>query len=204
MDAIPCGASAEKISDRVLKDRQFLDSIFQVISDGPPGAKFRCAKSLLLLSESNPQLLCSRAQDIVHLLESKNQILKWNAIAILGNLASEDCRSVLEEILPKMYAFLSCGELITANHAIAALGKIGQVFPENKKKIMMQLLKIEHHTFDTDECKNIAVGKVILALEKLVDFSKANRVAAEFALRHTDNGRPATAKKAKGFLRRLV
>jgi hypothetical protein len=196
--------SAERISDRVLKDRQFLDWVFQVISNGPPSTKFRCSKALLLLSESNPNVLYSRIQDIVNLLESKNQILKWNAIAILGNMASEDCKSVIDGILPKMYAFLACGELITANHAIAALGKIGRVFPEKKKKIIAQLLKVEDYAFDTGECRSIAVGKVILALEDLIDFSQADEKAAEFARRYIDNRRPATAKKAKEFLRRLA
>ena len=209
MNAILSEASAEKISaesisERIIGDRQFLDPVFQLISSGPPGDKFRCSKALLLLSESNPRLLYSRIQDIVNLLESKNQILKWNAIAILGNMASEDCKSVLEGTLQKLYAFLSCGELITANHAIAALGKIGRVFPEKKKNIITRLLKVEGYTFDTDECRNIAVGKVILALEQLIDFSKANEKAAEFARRNVGNGRPSTAKKAQGFLRRFA
>jgi hypothetical protein len=209
MSAILSEASAEKISaesiaERILKDRQPLDSVFVVISNGPPGDRFRCSKALLLLSESNPRLLYPGIQDIVNLLESKNQILKWNAIAILGNLASEECKSVMDGILPKLYGFLSCGELITANHAIATLAKIGRAFPEKKKKIIPQLLKVEGYAFDTDECRNISVGKVILALEELMDSSKANKTLAEFARRHVDNGRPATAKKAKEFLRRLT
>jgi hypothetical protein len=196
--------SAESIADLILKDRQFLESAFQWISNGPPGTKFRCSKALMLLSESHPNLLYSRIQGIVDLLESENQILKWNAIAILGNMASEECKSVIDGILPRMYASLSCGELITANHAISALGKIGRVFPEKKGKIIARLLKVEGYAFDTDECRNIAVGKVILALEQLMDFSKANKKLAEFARRYVDNRRPATAKKAKQFLRRFA
>jgi hypothetical protein len=209
MNTILSDASVEKISaesllDRILKDGRFLDSVFHLIAKSKSSARFRCSKALLLLSESNPDLLHPRIQDIVNLLESNNQILKWNAIAILGNMASEGCKSVIDGILPRMYAFLSCGELITANHAIAALGKIGRVFPENKKKIIAQLLKIEGYAFDTDECRNIAIGKAILALEELIDFSKANEKEAEFVRRHVDNRRQATAKKAKEFLRRIT
>ncbi len=196
--------SAESISERILKDRQHLSAVFYVISNGPPSDRFRCSKALLLLSESNPGFLYSRTQDIIGLLESNNQILKWNAIAILGNMASEDCKSVLAGILQKLYVFLSCGELITANHAIAALGKIGRVFPEKKKNIITRLLKVEGYAFDTDECRNIAVGKVILALEQLIDFSKANEKVAEFARRQVGNRRPSTAKKAQKFLRRFA
>jgi hypothetical protein len=209
MNAILSEASAEKISaesisERIFKDRQSLDSVFVVISSGPPGDRFRCSKALLLLSESNPRLLYPRIQDIVNLLESKNQILKWNAIAILGNLASEEYKRVMDGILPKLYGFLSCGELITANHAIATLAKIGRALPEKKKNIIAKLLKVEGYAFDSDECRNIAVGKVILALEELMDSSRANKKLTEFARRYVDNRRPATAKKAKEFLRRLT
>jgi hypothetical protein len=195
---------AESILERIMAEGEFLDIVFDVISKGKSSAKFRCTKALLLLSESNACVLYPRIQEIADLLDSKNQIVKWNAIAILGNMASEDCRSVIEELLGKFYGFLACGELITANNSIATLVKIGQVFPDKKKKIIEKLLKIETYTFDTGECRNIAVGKVILALEQLMDSSKANEKIKEFARRNLENRRSATAKKAREFLRRLA
>jgi hypothetical protein len=209
MNATLNEASAEKISakiilEQIMEDSRFLDTVFNIIAKGQTSAKFRSSKALLLLSESNARLLDSRILEIVELLDSKNQILKWNAIAILGNIASEECRNVIEGLLGKMYKFLSCGELITANHAIAALAKIGQVFPEKKKKIIEQLLKVESYAFDTGECRSIAIGKVILAIEQLVDSSKATENTKEFARRQVDNTRPATAKKAREYLRRFA
>jgi hypothetical protein len=198
------GMNAESILERIKAEGESLDTVFNVISKGKSSAKFRCAKALLLLSESNACALYPKIQEIADLLDSKNQILKWNAIAILGNMASEDCRSMIEGLLGKFYGLLACGELITANNTIATLVKIGQVFPDKKKKIIEQLLKVETYTFDTGECGNIAVGKAILALEQLVDSSKANEKIKEFARRNLENRRPATAKKAREFLRRFA
>jgi hypothetical protein len=203
VNAILIDASAETIAAEIMEGNQILESVFHGISNGAPRLKFRCAKSLILLSEKRPALLYSKMAEILNLLESKNQILKWNAIIVLGNLASADFEGGIDGVLQRMYAFLSCGELITANNAIAALGKIGRAIPGKRAEIIAQLLRIERLQFDTEECRNIAIGKAILVLEELLDCSKPNKKTVEFAQRQVDNRRPATVKKAKKLLRRL-
>ncbi len=193
--------SAE-VAGLISADPGLIDSVFDQLSSKIPGVKFGCAKSLWLVSEQNPGLLYPKIARVLELLDSGNQILKWNGIAILGNLAAVDRKFQTRSVLPKIYAFLSSGELITANHAIAALGKIGKAFPEQQEGIVRNLLAIEHAQFPTDECRNIAIGKSILALSMFLKPGRIQRDVMEFADSQKSNRRTATANKAKAFLRK--
>ena len=192
--------TAEIIQNGVAADKIPIASVFEGLSSSLSRVKFGCSKTLLLLSERHPELLRGSIDTIVELLDSKNQILKWNAIAILGNLAAVDAEGRIRSLLKKMYGFLAGGELITANNAIAALGKIARAFPEERKRIVAQLLGIERQSFDTDECRNIAIGKAILALGMCCDPADPGKPVLDFIGRQTGNSRKATANKVKAFI----
>ncbi len=196
--------SAEKIADEIAKGTRPLSAVFLGISSKLPRVKFGCSKILLLLSEKHPDLLRGKMDRIAEPINGENQILKWNAIAILGNLAAADPALQIENLLRRLYGFISCGELITANTAITALGKIGRAYPEQRRRITSQLLKTEHAAFDTDECRNIAIGKAVLALEMFTDPLNPGKPVLEFVRRQTDNRRSATANKAKAFMRKCT
>jgi hypothetical protein len=181
---------------------KLLENVFDGISSKLPRVKFGCSKTLLLLSEKNPELLSEKIDGIIRLIESENRILKWSAIAILGNLAPIDKQGRIKGQLRKLCSFLSGGELITANHAMMSLGKIARAFPDERKRITAELAGIEHKSFDTAECRNIAIGKAILAIEMFVDPAKPGKSVLDFARRQIGNRRRATANKAKAFIRK--
>jgi len=193
---------AENIAGLVMADHALIGLVLSELSNKAPQVRFACSKSLLLLSERCPDLLYPRIDGIFELLESENQIIKWNMIAIVGNLAAVDSRCRIRSVLRKLYGFLSGGELITANHAIRALGKIGRAFPEERARITNRLLGIEQAVFDTAECRNIAIGKSILALEMYLDAVKIQKKVLKFARNQISNSRKATAAKARAFLRK--
>jgi hypothetical protein len=194
--------NAAKISADIAANKIALETVFQGISSRLPRVRFGCSKALLLLSGKHPDLLYEKIDRFVRLLDSENRILKWTAIAILGNLAAVDAGRRLKSLQRRLYDCLDCGELITANHAIAALGKIAQAYPDERKRITARLLGIEHKKFDTSECRNIAIGKVILAIETFLDPAKPGKSALDFVRRQMNNPRKATAGKAKAFIRK--
>jgi hypothetical protein len=194
---------SELLRDAILSGEKSLESVFQGIAD--PGARIRfgCSKALLLLSSNAPDRLYPWVDRLAELLKHDNRILKWNGIAILGNLAALDGGRKIQPLLPTLFSFLSCGELITANISIEALGKIAKACPKIRGAIIKELLGVEHHTFATPECRNIALGKVLLALDKCIDPENTPNDVVEFAERQTGNRRPATGKKAATFWRKL-
>jgi hypothetical protein len=192
--------NAESISNSAAENKIPLASVFEGLSSKLPRVKFGCSKNLLLLSEKHPELLRGHIETIAELLDSKNRILKWNGIAILGNLAAVDTEGWIRSQLQKLYGFLAGGELITANNAIVALGKIARSFPEERERIIARLLGIERQSFETDECRNIAIGKAILALGMLCDPVNPGNPVLDFIGRQTGNSRKATSNKAKAFV----
>jgi hypothetical protein len=191
---------ADRIVALIASQPKLVDSVFLGLSSPVPRVRFGCSKSLLLLSEQYPDLLYPKINGVLALLENENQIIKWNAIAMIGNLAGVDRDCRIGPVLPKLYGFLSCGELITANTGIIALGKIARAFPSEQTRITERLLGIGQAAFPTGECRNIAIGKTILAMEMFLDLAVVQEDVLHFAQTQTFNSRRATAAKARAFL----
>lgn len=168
-----------------------------------PKVKYAAAKKAVAISKENPAELYADFDFFVNLLDNENQIIKWTAIQIIGNLSKTDKEKKVDELLPRLIDFLNCGKLITANHAIFALAEIALNKPEHQEQVIKELLKVERYNYDTVECRNIALGKVILALEKFREKIKDDKEIIEFLKRQTKNSRIATSKKAQQLLKKI-
>ena len=139
------------------------------------------------------------------LLDSENRIFKWIAIDIIGNLTSVDFRNKFEEIYSKYFNFLSTEEIITIGHVIDNSGKIAKAKPLLSSKITNQLLKLENLTTTptlSAECKNVLLGKTILAFSQYFTQIKNKRTVISFVKKQLSNPRNATKKKAERFLKK--
>jgi hypothetical protein len=121
---------------------------------------------------------------------------------VIGALAGVDRDGAVVKLLDRMAGLLNAGNMITANHAIAALGAIARARPEYQARITGELLKVEHYSYDTAECRNIALGQVLLALGTYFTGLADKKAALAFVERQTANTRPATRKKAEHFLKK--
>ena len=166
-----------------------------------PKVKYPRAKALARIAMKNPKRLSPHLEFFITLLDSENNILKWNTIDIIGHLAKCAKDKHIDRLLGMLYGFLTCGKLITVNHAIGALANIAQSKPALQKEIIRELLKVEHNSFDTEECRNIALGKVVLALGVLSSDLKPEDEVLSFTERQTSNSRTATKRKAESVLR---
>ncbi len=172
------------------------------LSSKDPKVKYSCAKSLLNIARDNPIELYPNFDYFVGLLDSDNQILRWTAIDMIGYLSKVDEEKKVDKLMGKLFGLLNAGKLITAAHAISALTDIAVAKPEYQWKITEELLKVENYSYDTVECRNIALGKVILAICRYSEQLK-DKAVIEFLLRQTKNTRNATKKKAEQFLKKL-
>jgi hypothetical protein len=165
--------------------------------------KYCCAKNLIAISKENPARLYPHIDTFVKLLDGDNNVLKWTAIIIIGNLARVDKEKKVDRLIGRLVGFLNAGKLITANNATMALASIAIAKPQYQKQITKELLKVEHYEYDTDECRNIAMGKVIEAIGLYSSQLNDKKAVTEFAERQTKNTRNATRKKAERFLKKL-
>ena len=134
------------------------------LSSRDPKTKYACARNLLAIAKDSPSELYPHIDYFVELLDSENKILKWTAIDIIGFLAKVDAERKIDGLIGRLFGLLNTGNMITANHAVTALTDIALIKPEFQRKIADELLKVEHYSYDTDECRNIVLGKVIQAI----------------------------------------
>lgn len=190
----------EKLAELAIKNETMFSEIFRGLSSEKPRIKYGSSKALLIIARNASERLYPHFDFFVKLLENESNILKWTAIDILGLFANVDKKRKLPGFAEKIFGFLSDGNMITANHTIAALANIVCAYPDLKEKITKELLKVEDYKYDTEECRNIAIGKVILAMGSCFEDTNSNKEVLDFVKRQAKNRRPSTVKKAKEFL----
>jgi hypothetical protein len=176
--------------------------LFEELSSTNARVKYGAVKALLNAAKEDASGLYPHAAFFEKLLDSDNNILKWTAIDIIGYMASADADHRIAKTTDTLVSFLSAGKLIAANHAIAALARFAAAFPDQRERITRDLMTVEHCVYDTDECRNIALGNVIVALDSYFAQVADKRAVVAFVERQTANTRNATAKKAQAFLKK--
>ncbi len=177
---------------------------FDSLHDPDPKVRYGFAKEIATLAAKSPQTLYPRVDELLPFLDSENQILRWTVIDILGHLAAVDEAGKVENEIQRLIAFVHSGNLITCNHAIFALGSIAKYKPMTKRFILQELLKVAQDRFETEECHEIAIGKVVEVLGHFIPDVIKFPDAMQFVKTASVSSRNATAKKANQLKRRLV
>jgi hypothetical protein len=173
-----------------------------------PEIKYHCAKQAILQSENNPATLYGQLDTFIKLLDGENNVLRWTALIVIGNLSAADRNHKINRLVPRLTKFTQDPSLITASNAAKALGKIAQSKPAQKNKILLSLLAVEKVKYYnkgkvSPECRNIVIGHV---LDVLADFSgefKNNKPIMAFIKRHAHNSRHAVQIRAQKLLRKV-
>lgn len=165
-----------------------------------PKVKYGFAKELLEIAATTPALLYGDYDALIVLAKEKNNILKWTGIDLIGHLSSVDKEDKTDRYIPLLFKLLHGGHLITSNHAIFSLGHIAQNKPSYKDKIIAELIRVSHDSFDTEECRNIATGKVLDVFKQLMEDIKGNKSVLDFIQKATLNERNSTKQKAVRLL----
>ena len=194
------GKEAEDLADKVSRNPDLLPEILDGVSSAEARLRFNSAKILRIISEKQPKILYSKIEFFVDLLDSENNILKWIAIDIIGNLASVDSENKIDRIFRKFYDLLSDESMITAGHVIDNSGKIAVAKPYLQDRITEKLLKVEKIEYKTSECRNILLGKVISSFDKYIDQFDNKKKMISLVRRQLKNSRKATRAKAEKFL----
>lgn len=197
---------AADIAYKVVKNPDLLPELLNGISSATARTRFASAKILRMISDKNPEILYPSMDFFVNLLDSENNILKWNAMDIIANLTVIDSENKFNRLSKRFYGFLYDGSLITAGHVVDNSGKIALAKPELQDEITKELLKVEKIPLPTEECRNILIGKTIKAFDAYYGEVKDKRrkdKMVSFVKSKLDNPRKATKSKAQKFLRKL-
>lgn len=168
-----------------------------------PKVKYGFAKKLLEIGADNPELLYEHFDYWSELMMGTNNILKWTAIDIIGYLSATDKDFKVDGKIDELFELLHGGALITCNHAIFALGLIAKNKPQYFKSIIKELVAISHDKFETEECKNIATGKVLDTFKPFIAGINDDPAVIGFIEKATKSTRNSTKKKAELLLKKI-
>jgi hypothetical protein len=171
--------------------------------------KYNCAKQAIEISRISPGELYPDFNFFSELLKSENNILKWTAIKVIGNLSKVDDEKKIDRILPFIITFLSNKSMITAANTIGALSEIAINRSEFLDEIITSLLQVEKTSYYnkgeiSPECRNVAIGHVIKAFQNLDKKIYYRKDVYEFLKRQTLNTRPKVKKLAEKLLSKFT
>jgi len=169
-----------------------------------PGARVRfgCLKDLRRLSEESPQLLYPDFAKVARLLDHPNSIYRWNAAHMLANLARVDRSRKVAPLVDRFLKPVAGPQLIGAANVIQAAATIATAQPSLAGKLAAGILRVRRARYETDECRNVAIGHAIQSLDRFLQHIPRRRAVLDFVRGEMDNSRPATRRKAAAFLKK--
>jgi hypothetical protein len=190
-----------QLADSVERDHELIQEVLAEMNAKRAGVRFGASKALRILSARIPELLYPHFDFFAEMLTHGNQILKWNATITLANLARVDRESRIEGILDRYLDLISGPGMITAANAMRGAAIISLAKPHLADRIVTRIMHVEREEYATSECRNIAIGHALCALEELAGLLPDQRSARLFAARQLGNPRAATSSKARRFLK---
>ena len=91
----------DDLADEVLENLDLLPKIYEGISSSNSNIKFGCAKILRTVSIEKPEEIYPKFDFFIDLLDSSNNIIKWNAIDVVANLSKVDDKERIEDNFEK-------------------------------------------------------------------------------------------------------
>jgi hypothetical protein len=182
----------------MLAQQECVDDLIAGLAAKPARVKFGAGKALMALSAESPEMLYSHFAFFAAMMGHENNVLRWNALRILANLAPVDRENKLDAMLDAYLAPIAGPQMIAAAHAIHGGAAIAVAKPYLRDRIVRKILRVERAAYQRPECANIAIGHAIEALGTL---PQSPEIRA-FATRQLKNTRRSTAAKAAKLLAR--
>ncbi|MFA5054689.1 MAG: hypothetical protein WC562_00740 [Dehalococcoidia bacterium] len=196
------GSDKEAIAERIADNPERIAEAIEGLKNKKAPVKFGCGKVLRILSERHPEALYPHINVFIKLLDSDNNIMKWEGIHVIGSLARVDKAKRIDAILPRYLKPIEGPVLITAANVIGGAGRIAAAKPYLAEKIAAEILKVEHAEYATAECRNVALGQALDAFEIFFYKIKNKQPVIDLVTRQVDNTRNSTRKRAEKLLKK--
>ncbi len=199
-------SSSQRVAEFVAGDPAKIRELVSAMGSDVKRVKNAAAKAVRMVSKDQPQELLPHFDTFRTMLTHNDSILKWIAMDVIGNLSSVASREKIDaRLIHSLFDLLSDESIITASHAISALGTIADNHEQNRTEITLELAQVEKIDRDP-ECRDILLGKVIDSYRLYYPHaSESSRKKMEnFARRQQKNPRGATKKRAEWFIERVV
>lgn len=195
-------SNRERIAADVIKSPDLLTEVLDGLESDEATVRYGSAKVIRTISEREPELLYPHLDFFVERLDCENQVMQWEAIAVLGNLARVDTEGTIDRLLDRYLGPIRGPVMITAANTIKGAVRIALAKPDLTEPIVKAILRVERGKYKTPECRNVAIGHALEAFGELDAQLDDAKAVLSFATRQLKNGRQSTRRKAERFLKR--
>ena len=195
----------EELLSKVKQDFSLISFLIRGVDSSKAAVRYVCAKVLMNLSAEHPEKLYPYFDSFTDMLDSKYQILTWNAFGIIANLTQVDTDKKFDAIFDKYYSFLENDYMITVANVVGNSGKIALAKPYFIPKITEELLKVQDISTSphlTEECKRVIAQHAIKTLDLFFDRIDQKDRVISFVKVHLDSSRKNLRTAAKKFLKK--
>jgi hypothetical protein len=201
------GADLSAIAVQLIQDSEQIPILIEALKTEKSSKKFAYEKALRLVSAKQPMQIYPYFDFFCSLLDHDNNFLKWGAIMTVANLAAADTQKKFESIFRKYYDPIIGPTMVTAANIIGGSVTIVHAKPELADAITKEIPKVEKAKYfmkdlPSPECRNVAIGHAINALDGFYDGIGDKAAVLKFVKRQIKNTRKPVAKRAEQFLRK--
>ena len=196
--------TSEVLFKKVEKDFALVPILLEGITSTKATIRYTCARVLVDLSRIYPENLYKYINQFIELLKSDYRIIKWNAMAIIANLASVDKNKVLDYNFDKYFGLLHDGYMVTVANLASYSSKIGLAKPYLANAIAHELLNVENITLTpnlTEECKRVIAEQAINSFDLMFSLfdEKTKTEVLSFVNNQLESPRDSLKRRAKTF-----
>jgi hypothetical protein len=198
------GSDKEIIAEDIADDPTRIAEVIEGLNNKKASTKYGCGKVLRIISERHPEALYPHIDTFIKLLDSDNNIMKWEGIHVIGNLACVDKGKKIDAILTRYLKPIQGPVMITAANVIGGAANIAAAKPYLAERIAAEILKVQHAKYATAECRNVALGHTLDAFELFFDKIKNKQPVIDLVTKQMDNTRNSTRKRAEKLLKKWL
>jgi hypothetical protein len=201
------GADLSAIAEMLIQKSEQIPALIEALKTEKSSRKFAYEKALRMTSEKQPASIYPYFDFFCSLLDHDNSFLKWGAIMTVANLTAADTQKKFEKIFRKYFDPIGGPVMVTAANLIGSSVMIARAKPELTNAITKEILRVEKARFQlkgqlSPECRNVAIGHAINALDDLYDGIEDKAEVLKFVKRQIKNTRQSVAKSAERFIRK--
>jgi hypothetical protein len=149
-----------------------------------------CAEVASLLAESCPELLYPHLDFFAANLESKQKVVRWEAVCTLRHLAVVDGEGRVVPLVERMLPLLRDRSILLQGHTVRALARVAAAHPSEADHILDALIAAR------DAFPGNRIGFVVEAMAYLVGVDRVVNRVRRFVQPYQDSEIPVVARKA--------
>lgn len=195
----------EQLIKKAKQNPDRLSEILDGISSSKPAIRYGCGKIVTEVSLDQPEVLYPYMDFFITLLDSKYQILTWNAIVIIANLTKVDSEKKFDEIFEKYFGLIENGYMVTVANVVGNAWKIALAKPYLTTKIKDKLLTVEHLSITphlSEECKRVIIEHAIRSFDLFFPQIEKKENVIFFVKKQLNSSRKTLRDASEEFLRK--